>query len=327
MAVLRQLAVVASSIMLGISAQASDLAAKPEVAAFIDKMVKQHQFEKESLYRLFDQVVEKPRVLEILDRPGTAQPWYKYQPNFVNSTRIARGVAYYKQNRATLEAASAKYGVPAEIIVAILGVETDYGRNAGSFRLVDVLSTIGFDYPRRAEYFQGELEAFLLLARAEGGDPLAYKGSYAGAMGLPQFMPSTFNKYAVDGDGDGHKDIWNNQTDAIYSIANYLQSYGWQKGGDLTVQAMVSGESYPTLVAERFNLNWTIAEMAKFGVKPMGEVNLQDKAILFPLETSPGVVEHWLGLPNFFVITRYNKSTLYAMSVVRLANAIAAGAA
>ncbi|WP_018149900.1 lytic murein transglycosylase B [Leeia oryzae] len=306
---------------------ASDLAARPEVTQFINDMVSKHQFDKSELFRIFDDVVEKPKIIEALDKPSTSRPWYLYHPNFINVTRISHGLAFMKQYAPELAAAEKQYGVPAEVIAAILGVETDYGRNAGSFRAIDALSTIAFDYPRRADYYKGELEAFLILARDEKLDPASFKSSYAGALGLPQFMPSSFHQYAVDATNDQHKDIWNTPADAIASVANYLHSFGWQKDQNAIVKATVTGETYPTLVADKFNLHYTIADMAKFGVTPAERVDAQEKAVLFPIETAPDKIEYLLGLNNFYVITRYNKSTLYALSVINLANTLKTGMA
>lgn len=315
-------ALAAFASLMSLPALADDLSTRSEVIAFADQMAKEDGFVRNDLLRLFDQVVLKPRVIETLEKPGTAKPWYQYHPSFINPTRIKHGVEFMQVYAGPLAEAERRYGVPPEIIAAILGVETNYGRNAGSFRVLDVLTTVAFDYPRRADDFKKELREFLLLARADGGNPLSYKGSYAGAMGWPQFMPSSYNRYAVDGDGDGHRDIWNNPTDVIMSVAHYLAEFGWQRGGDLVVRAKVTGETYPTLIAERFALNRTVADMAAFGVQPETPVDATQKAILFPLEVQPGTVENWIGLPNFFVITRYNRSTLYAMSIVRLAEGI-----
>lgn len=220
-----------------------------------------------------------------------------------------------------LQAAEAKYGVPAPVIAAILGVETRYGRNAGSFRVFDVLVTLAFDYPRRADYFKTELRSFLVLARAEKRDPLTFKGSYAGAMGWPQFMPSSFTQYAVDGDGDGQRDIWRNPTDIIFSVAHYLAEFGWERGGPLMQSATIKGDM-SELLADKFNLHYTVADLFAKGVTPNQAVPDTSKAVVFSLEDAPGTFSYWLGFNNFYVITRYNKSTLYTMSVIQLADAI-----
>lgn len=316
------LGITALSLVISSTVQAGDLTARPEVGKFIDTMVQKHGFNKEALYRVFDDVVEKPKIIEILDRPSTAKPWYQYHPNFINVKRISNGLAFIRENQDALTRAEQKYGVPGEYIAAILGVETDYGRNTGSFRAIDAITTIAFDYPRRSEYYLQELEQFLILARDEKEEVNSFKSSYAGALGLPQFMPSSFHQYAVDGNGDGHKDIWNTPEDAIDSVANYLQSFGWKPSSQNVIKANVSGETYPTVVAERFNLKYTIADMAPFGIQPQTEVDPKEKAILFPIESAPGKVEYLLGLNNFYVITRYNKSTLYALSVINLAEAL-----
>lgn len=299
------------------------LLANPEVGAFIDQRVQEDGMDRTALEQLFTQVQLKPSIISILDRPSTSRPWFQFRPNFVNTALSKEGLNFWVRHEAELARAEQKYGVPPEIIIAILGVETRFGRLAGSFRVVDALSTIAFGYPRRADYFKGELRDFLRLAQEEGGSPLLYKGSYAGAMGWPQFMPSSFRKWAVDFDGDGHRDIWNNSADAIGSIANYLKEHGWQRNADMVVPADVKKvTNVDVLVADKFQLHYTIADLRAKGVVPQSPVPNSVKAVVFPLETQPGVIEYWLGLENFYVITRYNKSTLYAKAVGDLAGMI-----
>lgn len=299
------------------------LLANPEVGAFIDQRVQEDGMDRTALEQLFTQVQLKPSIISILDRPSTSRPWFQFRPNFVNNALSKEGLNFWIRHEADLARAEQKYGVPPEIIIAILGVETRFGRLAGSFRVVDALSTIAFGYPRRADYFKGELRDFLRLAQEEGGSPLLYKGSYAGAMGWPQFMPSSFRKWAVDFDGDGHRDIWNNSADAIGSIANYLKQHGWQRNADMVVPADVKKvTNVDVLVADKFQLHYTVADLRAKGVVPQSPVPNHVKAVVFPLEIQPGVIEYWLGLENFYVITRYNKSTLYAKAVGDLAGMI-----
>ncbi|WP_211236902.1 lytic murein transglycosylase B [Chitinimonas koreensis] len=294
---------------------------RPEVRAFIEEMASQHGFDAAALTLQFDQVVEKPSILAILDRPSTSRPYYAFRPNFVNDQRIRLGVAWWREHAALLDAVSARYGVEPEYLVAILGVETMWGRNTGTFRVMDALSTVAFGYPRRAEFFRKELREFLLLARDEGVSPFSFRGSYAGAMGMPQFMPSSFHAYAQDWNGDGRHDIWNDTGDILASIAHYFVQHGWQAGRPLVVPAAVEGDAYGPLVEDKFNLHYRVSELAAFGVRPAAPLAGDPLAVLAPLEGAPGVTNYWLGLGNFYAITRYNRSTLYAMAVHELAMA------
>ncbi|MCD5363269.1 lytic murein transglycosylase B [Chromobacterium aquaticum] len=295
--------------------------ARPDVQRYIDEQVASGQFNRPELEAVFANVELKPNIIKILDKPSTSRPWYQFRKSTVGEQTIADGVAFWRANAAALTRAEQQYGVAPEVIVAILGVESHYGRNTGSFRLVDALSTIGFDYPRRAEFFRKELTEFLLLAKEEGKDPLTLKGSYAGAMGWPQFMPSSFRKWAVDFDGSGHRDIWSDSDDVVGSVANYFQRHGWRHGADVILPASVQpGPQIDQLVADKFNLHYTVGELKKMGVTPQAPVADDVPAVLVPLETAPGVTEYWLGLNNFFVITRYNRSTLYAKAVQEIAD-------
>ncbi|WP_249383858.1 lytic murein transglycosylase B [Chitinivorax sp. B] len=288
---------------------------RPEVVSFIERVVDQHQFDRQQLYNLFSEAIFKPTILTVLDRPSTSRPWHQFQISFLTDAKVRDGVAYWQKHRPWLDKAAKDFGVPAEVIVAIIGVETNYGRNAGSFRAWDALTTIAFDYPRRAEYFQQELEQFLLLAREESKDPLSLKSSYAGALGVPQFMPSSFRKYSIDLDGDGKRDIWTNPADIVGSVAAYFNQFGWQPKGMVAVRAKVEGNQIDTLLADKFNLHYTVDDLAGFGVKPVNALPGNEPAVVFALETEPGVNEYWLGLTNFYAITRYNRSVNYAMVV------------
>ncbi|MGQ5522567.1 lytic murein transglycosylase B [Chitinimonas sp. PSY-7] len=301
-----------------------DFASRPDVQAFITDMARQYGFNSQALTGLFAQVQFKPNILNIFDRPSTSRPYYQFRPDFINSTRIRLGVEFWRNNAALLKSVSEKYGVEPEYLVSILGVETLWGRNTGSFRVMDALATTAFGYPRRADFFRTELREFLLLAREEGTDPFAFRGSYAGAMGMPQFMPSSFHKFAQDWDGDGHRDIHGNVGDILASVANYFKAHGWVQGQALTVPAQVEGDAYGPLVEDKFNLHYKVSELAAYGVQPMGTLGGDPLAVLVPLESAPGSMRYWLGLGNFYVITRYNRSTLYAMATHELAQAIKA---
>ncbi|MCF7982431.1 MAG: lytic murein transglycosylase B [Pseudomonadales bacterium] len=297
----------------------------PEVSAFIDEMVVQHGFDKASLQEVFSEAVFKEKIIKLMTSPAEAKPWKDYRSILVTEQRAKQGIEFMKEHGADLDRAESVYGVPAEIIVAIIGVETRYGRVTGSNRIIDALSTLAFDYPRRADYFRKELAEFLMLARDEGVDPLSLKGSYAGAMGYGQFMPSSFRAYAVDFDDDGHKDIWNNPTDAIGSVANYFHQHGWQKGGPVTERAIAEGDAYETmLVKKRADLMpiRSLADLIAAGFKPEKALVPEQPATAMRFEGAEGD-EHWIGLHNFYVITRYNHSALYAMAVYQLSQEIA----
>jgi membrane-bound lytic murein transglycosylase B len=313
-------AALAGGVMSSLAQADAAFLVRPDVQRYIDEQVASGVFNRPELEAVFANVEIKPNIIAILDKPSTSRPWYQFRSNFYNERLLKSGVAFWQQHAAALQRAEQVYGVPPEMVVAILGIETNYGRNTGSFRLADALSTIAFNYPRRAEYFRGELTEFLKLAKEERIDPLSLKGSYAGAMGLPQFMPSSFRKWAVDFDGSGHRDIWNNVDDAIGSVAHYFQLQGWRHGDDVIVPAAVQpGVDVSALVADKFNLHLTVGELKARGVLPQAQVADQVPAVLVPLETAPGVTEYWLGLNNFYVITRYNKSTLYAKVAQELA--------
>ncbi len=303
-------------------AHAASLAGRADVDAFIEQMVRNHGVNRDQLSATLLQADTKPSILAVFDKPSTARPWYRFRPSFVNDTLTQEGAAFWARHAALLQRASEQYGVDEAMIVAIIGIETRFGRNMGSFRVLDALATVAFDYPRRASYFQQELTAFLLLAQEERRDPTQFKGSYAGAMGWPQFMPSSFRQWAVDGDGDGQRDIWNNPADVIASVAHYFQQHGWQRGGAIVVAATAPKAVADQLAQDKFNLHYSVAELRAMGVTPAATLDDTAKAVLFPLEVAPGETEYWLGLQNFYTITRYNKSTLYAMAAQQLAEQI-----
>lgn len=289
---------------------------RPDVQRYINEQVSAGRFDRPRLEAVLADVEIKPSILEILDRPPTARPWYQFRNTMVTESLLNDGVLFWALHQQALERAFYTYGVPPEVIVAVLGIETRYGKNMGSFRVLDVLATLGFDYPRRAEFFRKELTEFLMLAREERVNPLTLKGSYAGAMGLPQFMPSSYRKWAVDFDHNGRRDIWKSVDDAIGSIAHYFQQHGWITGDDILVPAQVTvTPALEVLVADKFNLHYTIGDLKTMGVMPEASIDDAIKAVLVPLETKPDQKEYWLGLNNFYVITRYNKSTLYAKAV------------
>jgi membrane-bound lytic murein transglycosylase B len=238
----------------------------------------------------------------------------------VNADRIARGVRFWDTHAELLVRAEREFGVPAEIIVATIGVETLYGAYMGTHRVLDALTTLAFDFPRRAQFFRAELEQFVLLVRDRIVDPLTLKGSYAGAMGIPQFLPSSFQRYAVDFDGDGRKNLWDSVADAIGSVANYYRTFGWQQGRPIAIGAKVEGDGYSALAEQGIEPRIEAAALRQAGVSPLEEIGEDPVAVLI-LEGVTGP-EYWLGLNNFYMITRYNRSTNYAMSVYQLAREI-----
>lgn len=298
---------------------------RPEVEAFIAEMVRKHEFERDALRRVFARVQPRPAIIRAMTAPSTALPWHQFRDRFVDAARISGGVSFWAQHAQALERASRVYGVPPEIIVAIIGIETRYGRTTGSFRVIDALTTLAFDYPRRAEYFTGELEQYLLLAREAGVDVLDMKGSYAGAMGIAQFMPGSYRRYAVDFDGDGRRDLWGNVVDAIGSVAHYLQSFGWQAGEIIVVPAETGDSAIDTVGAAGIKPVITISDLKQRGIVPLAPVSDEALAALFSVETELGQ-QFWLGLKNFYVITRYNRSINYAMAVFELARELRARA-
>jgi len=308
--------------MLLLSAQPILYAQTVTQAQFITNMVEKHNFSKQSLQKWFQQAKVRRSILRAMSRPGEAKPWYEYRELFVTPARIKAGKAFMRKHSKTLQRAHTTYGVLPEIIVAIIGVETSYGQNTGSFRVLDALNTLAFHYPRRADYFRTELEHFLLLCREEGLNPLTPKGSYAGAMGIGQFMPRSFRKFAVDFEGDGKRDIWNNTADAIGSVAHYLHAHGWQRDHKVILKAtQARPDAVETLLNLEFKPHLTIRQLRQRGLRFYSTDYEDYKAIFFDLETEQGQL-FWVGFQNFYVITRYNRSTRYAMAVYQLAQAI-----
>lgn len=316
---------VSAALTLGIAsggALASGYQDHPQALAFVDKMTKEHGFDRAALLNLLAQTERKQSIIDAMERPAEkVKPWYDYRNIFIQEARIDQGAAFWRQHRDTLAAVEKKYGVDPAIIVAIIGVETSYGRITGSYRVVDALSTLAFDYPKRSPFFTSELENFLLLTREQNQNPLALKGSYAGAMGYGQFMPSSYRNYAVDYDGDGIIDIWQNPRDAIASVANYFVRHGWQKGQPVTARAAAkAGYS-----SDKFNKleppTVTLAQYRAAGLNVSGNYPATITAIPLKLEGQKGD-EYWLGFGNFYTITRYNHSHRYAMAVYQLSELI-----
>lgn len=291
------------------------------VTAFIDKMHSKHQFDKTQLKTLFASVETKNNILKTIAAPAEGMAWHDYRKIFMTDTRISGGIKFWKENEQTLDAVAEKYGVPPEIIVAIIGVETRYGHNIGHHRVIDALSTLGFSYPKRSQFFLRELESFLILCRTEKMDPLQPTGSYAGAMGLPQFMPSSFLAYAVDFEDNAHRDIWNNPSDAIASVANYFAKHRWKTGKPIAFPVQAQGENFKKALASDLKPDTTIAKLKKLNITTPETLTKDTQVKLFSFKQAASS-DLWIGLHNFYVITRYNHSPLYAMAVYQLSQAI-----
>lgn len=296
-----------------------------EVRGFITEMQALHGFENSELMRQFSVIRPNASVLKAI-RPAAVpeqqRSWPRYRERFVNERRIVHGLRFWQQNEAELARAEATYGVPREIIVAIIGVETEYGRDMGKFGTMEALATLAFNYPPRAPFFRSELEQLLLLARENGNSPLDYKGSYAGAIGIPQFMPSSQRRYAVDFDGDTRIDLRQSTTDAIGSVARFLQLHGWQSGGPVALPAVTADPVVPITAGTKPTL--PLSDLLASGVSVIGDTEPLSKlpATLVDLVAPDRPTEYWVGFDNFYVITRYNRSSFYAMSVFQLAEAL-----
>jgi peptidoglycan lytic transglycosylase B len=293
----------------------------PEIETFIHKMAEKHHFNPRELRNIFSQVKPDPEVLEAISMPATSMSWDDFSARFINPTRIDEGVKFWDDNAEALARARQQYGIPEEIVVATIGVETRYGRSTGTYRVLDSLTTLAFDYPQRAGFFKQELEQFLLLTREDRIDPLDIKGSYAGAMGLPQFIPSVYRRYAVDFNGDGTLNLWEDPADAIGSIANYYKAYGWQPGQPIAVAVVENGDELAPLLSPDVKPRVPVAELQKMGVTPEQEIPDEILASLFVLGDGDEA-QYWLALNNFYVITRYNRSVNYAMAVFELSREI-----
>ena len=293
----------------------------PGVPGFLEEVSERYGYPRAELEEVLARAEVQPSVLEAIARPAEAKPWHEYRRIFLTRERVAGGAAFWRDHAAALERASHQYGVAPEVIVAIIGVETRYGRNTGGYRVLDALATLAFQYPRRAVFFRKELENFLVLTREEGLSPLEPRGSYAGAMGIPQFMPSSYRSHAVDLDSDGRRDIWRNPADAVGSVANYLRAHGWEPGGPVAWPATAVGPEAAQLARAGLKPSLTAARLAEAGVRFQGELPPEGLATLVELEARDGL-EYWVGLQNFYAITRYNHSPLYAMAVHLLSQEI-----
>lgn len=319
------------------SGEFADFGEWKEVAAFIDIMVERHGFARAELESVFKSAHYIDSAIQLIKPAPSGQPknWQAYRARFVEPVRIAAGVAFWDSYADTLARAEKEYGVPPEIVVGILGIESLFGRNTGKFRVIDVLTTLGFAYPNtptriaRMEYFRGELENALLFARESGIDPFSLRGSYAGAIGWPQFMPASIRQYAVDYDGDGKIDLRNSPPDAIGSVANFLAQHGWRRDEPAVFPASIANSTeseqpsdWRSFIGQGLEAKFKLDDLKAAGVRPEAEPPPDMLFGLVDLQNGTAPTEYWLGAPNFFAITQYNRSYFYAMSVIELSKAV-----
>jgi len=295
---------------------------RADVKAFVTEMADQYGFKKKVVRKWLNAAKSQPAILEAMEKPAEkAKPWYEYRPIFMTDRRIREGTEFWLAHRRELDRASVRSGVPPEILAAILGVETYYGRLTGSYRVIDALATLAFDYPPRSKFFTDELAQYLLLTREMRLDPLSLKGSYAGAMGAPQFMPSNYRRFAVDADADGRIDLWSNWSDVCASVGNYLKEHGWNEGEPVLSEATVDPAKPEELDGRKLALEETVGSLKAKGVDFDSSLPADAPALLIAADEADGV--HWrVGYSNFYAITRYNHSALYAMAVYELAAAV-----
>ncbi|MFU8895299.1 MAG: lytic murein transglycosylase B [Gammaproteobacteria bacterium] len=309
------------------SARALDLE-RADVQAFIDRVHEEHGLERETVRSILELARVQPPIIDAISRPAErVRPWHEYRNIFMTEARIAAGVEFWREHSTRIAQVEADTGVPAEILVGIIGVETFYGRIIGRYRVLDALATLAFEYPPRSAFFTRELEQFLLLVREQGLEIETPVGSYAGAMGMPQFIPSSYRAYAVDGDGDGRVDLWNSMDDILASVANYFKAHGWRAGEPVVAAAVAGGKDPSALAHQGLNTNTTVGALWAAGVGLVGPApqDLDAAAGLFVLEHAQGP-RYWAGFHNFYVITRYNRSLMYALAVHQLGEAIGARA-
>jgi membrane-bound lytic murein transglycosylase B len=318
------IAVLAATLLAPAPALSLDTS-RPDVQAFIGELVQKDGFEQPYVTTVFGGIESKQSILDAMSRPAEkVKPWSEYREIFITPRRISAGVDFFREHEARLRQISASTGVPAEIITAILGVETFYGTRTGSFRAVDALATLGFDYPPRSEFFRKELRQLFLLAREEQLDIGTLTGSYAGALGPPQFIPSSYRNFAVDGSGDGRRDLLKNWDDIMASIANYFTRHNWQPGQPVATRAEFARDAVRPTGPTELVLKDTVGSLARQGVQFTTDLPATAPAILVTLKGEDGD-EYWVGFQNYYAITRYNRSTMYALAVFQLSEAIAAG--
>ena len=293
-----------------------------DVDSFKQMMISKHGFSDEELTAWFSTVTTDKVILKKISRPAeAAMPWHRYRNIFIQQERVDKGIIFWNKYNEALVRAENTYGVPINLIVGLIGVETKYGRIKGKDDVFNSLYTLAFHFPRRAKFFRSELKEFLLLAREQEWPVGSIKGSYAGAMGYGQFMPSSYRQYAVDFDNDGKINLLSNPVDAIGSVANYIKVHGWKKGETIAHKASVEGTGFNKVLSRKLKPTKTVAELSAAGVKFDGEIDKNKKAILIALKQKEGM-EYWIGMHNFYVISRYNPRTLYTMAVTQLSELI-----
>lgn len=301
--------------------QRGDYLQRTDVQSFITELTQNHEFSAQELQGILGQAKKSQKIIDLISKPAEGKPWHEYRKIFLGKKRINAGVEFWKENEATLEKAEILYGVPPEIIVAIIGVETFYGTRMGTFSVLDALMTLGFDYPPRSKFFRSELEHFLLLSKEESIEPQKPKGSYAGAMGMGQFIPSSYREFAIDFDADGKRDIWHNRADGIGSVAHYFHKHGWLPEQPIAKRATVTGDAWKNLDGRKLKPEYSLQEIQKHKVKPAEKITDPGKFSFIELEGKHNK-EFWIGHENFYVITRYNHSRKYAMAVFQLSQEI-----
>jgi membrane-bound lytic murein transglycosylase B len=295
---------------------------RADIKAFIAMMIATHAYDGAALRSILGSAQSQQSIIDAMNRPAEkTKPWFEYRAQFITEKRVAEGAAFWIEHHNELEIAAAKANVEPEYLVAILGVETFYGRRMGRFRVIDALATLAFDYPPRAKFFAGELEQFLLLAREYGVDALSAQGSYAGAMGAPQFMPTSYRRFGVDAAADGHVDLWTNWPDVFASVGKYFHESGWRAGEPVFSEARIAAGKAKNLDGRKVALDETVASLRAKGFEFDTQQPASAPAQIIAVDQADGV--HWrIGYKNFYVITRYNRSPLYAMAVAELAEAV-----
>ena len=301
----------------------ADYSQHPDAQAVINELVQEEGISRADLEAALRAAGYQQSIVDAMNRPAEKTlTWGEYREIFLRDNRINGGVEFWRANAEVLNAAESEFGVPAEFIVAIIGVETLYGRITGNYRVVDALATLAFDYPARATFFRSELKHFLTFTAEHRRDPLDYTGSYAGAMGYGQFMPSSYRRYARDYTGDGFADLWQSQPDAIWSVANYLHGHGWRRDEPVAEQVVLDEGFDRTLISAELRPQLPLANLRNAGLVDAGLMSGDTQVTLRSMQGTE-TEEHWLGFHNFYVITRYNISALYALAVFQLAEAIA----
>jgi membrane-bound lytic murein transglycosylase B len=302
-----------------------DAADRAEVRAFIAEMAEKHGFDRSELERAFGRTRLDRGIVELMNRQTKRKPWIEYRALFINDEKLRDGHRFWRENRESLRTARTKYGVPEEIVTAVIGIETHYGRRKGRYKVLEALTTLAFDYPRRSRMFRTELEHYLLLSREEGLSLESPLGSYAGAMGIAQFMPGSYRRYAIDFDRDGKRDLFDNPADAIGSVANYLTAHGWKRDEPVAARPEVAGDGVTRFRGARLTTRYQLSELRDAGVTVDGTFSGSRTAIPLTLRNHHEAdAEYWLGFDNFYVITRYNNSVYYAMAVHQLATELRA---